>query len=287
MSQSDTSDYQLRRISVGVRPTDRFPIPNSDGYSVYGSLLGVLDDVDEAVSNRVHDSQLGSLHSSGLQGSFAGSDRPYHKTARPDETYELTLGIVDPNDQAIFQALVNALVIENEYLELSHGTLRVETVESENTTHAELLDRAGDCANPEVTIDFRTATCIKDGGEVTTMFPAREKVFLSLLKKWNWTAPDDLELDLGRDELLENVIEKPDARTYNTHSVLVNRATNQDGENRNIFRQGFTGKCTYGFKDASEAVVNAVVALALFGEFSGVGSAVARGCGSVGVTVDA
>jgi len=69
--------------------------------------------------------------------------------------------------------------------------------------------------------------------------------------------------------------------------VLVNRVRNEDGENRNIFAQGFTGTCGYGFKGASEAVRNAVVALALFGEYSGVGSAVARGCGSVGVELKA
>jgi len=56
---------------------------------------------------------------------------------------------------------------------------------------------------------------------------------------------------------------------------------NADGENRNLFRQGFTGTCGYAFKDASESVANAVVALALFGECSGVGSAVARGCGNM------
>ncbi len=285
MSQSVSKKCQLRRITVGVRPEGRFPVPNSDGYSVYGSLLGVLDDVDEAVSQRVHDSSLGSLHSSGLQGAFGGSDRPYHKTVRPDETYELTLGVVDPNDRAIFQALVEALVLENERLELSHGSLHVETVESENATHAELLDRAGESEDPEVTVEFRTATCIKDGGEVTTMFPHRVPVFQSLLGKWNRTAPEDLELDLSREEIERNVVEKPDARTYDTHSVLVNRVENEDGENRNIFRQGFTGECSYAFKDASEAVENAVVALALFGEFSGVGSAVARGCGNVGVSM--
>jgi CRISPR/Cas system endoribonuclease Cas6 (RAMP superfamily) len=83
------------------------------------------------------------------------------------------------------------------------------------------------------------------------------------------------------------VIEKPDAGSYRTHSVLVNRVTNEEGETRNLFRQGFTGECGYAFKDASEAVKNAVTTLALFGEYSGVGSAVARGCGAVGVEVDA
>ena len=118
------------------------------------------------------------------------------------------------------------------------------------------------------------------------MFPHRGAVFTSLLGKWNRSAPEELALDLSREEIEGNVIEKPDPRTYDTHSVLVNRVENEDGETRNLFRQGFTGECAYEFKDASESVKNAVTALGLFAEYSGVGSAVARGCGSVATKLD-
>lgn len=293
MAQSDASDagaaveedHRLRRITATLRADESFPVPASDGYSVYGALLGVLDDVDPDVSARVHDSPLGSLHSSGLVGSFGGSDRAHHKTVRAGEPYELTLGIVDPADAEIFQALVSGLVLEGDALELSHGTLRVETFESENASHEELLDRAGKFDNPTVELAFRTPACIEEAGEVTTMFPHRWTVFRSLLGKWNHACPEELELELDRETVLAQVIEKPDARSYGTHSVLVNRVTNEDGENRNLFRQGYTGSCGYAFKGSSEAVRNAVVALALFGEYSGVGSAVARGCGSLEVTL--
>jgi CRISPR-associated endoribonuclease Cas6 len=253
---------------------------------VYSALLAVLSDVDEAVGASVHDSPLGSLHSSGLLGTFGSSDRPHHKMLLPEETYELSLGIVHPNDSAVFQALVNALVLENERIELSHGELRVEEFKSGNATHRELLERADQVEDPELTMSFETATCIEEAGEVTAMYPTRQAVFNSLLGKWNRSAPEDLELDLTREEIEANVIEKPDDRSYRTHSVLVNRVTNDDGENRNLFRQGFTGECTYAFKHASESVENAVTALALFAEYSGVGSAVARGCGSVEVSVE-
>jgi len=113
------------------------------------------------------------------------------------------------------------------------------------------------------------------------MFPHRWPVFNSLLGKWNRTAPEELSFEIGRETVLGSVIEKPDATQYGTHSVLVNRVENEDGETRNLFRQGFTGECAYAFKDASEAVRNAVTSVALFGEYSGVGSAVARGCGDI------
>lgn len=286
MAQHAPPAAQVRRITLTVRPQSRFPVPDSDGYSVYSALLSVLDAIDEDVSAHVHDSPLGSLHSSGLRGGFGQSERPHHKTVRPDEEYHLTLGIVDPADAEIFQALVSALVLEDETLALTNGPLRVETFESENTTHEALLERAAGQDALPIEMDFRTPTCIEEAGDATTMVPHRWTVFNSLLGKWNRSCPDELALGLARKEVLRHVIAKPDFRTLDSHSVLVNRVENEADENRNIFRQGFTGCCTYAFKDASASVVNAVTALALFGGYSGIGSAVSRGCGTVAVEVN-
>jgi hypothetical protein len=221
-----------------------------------------------------------------LQGVFGGSDRPHHKSLRADEEYELTLGIVDPADAEIFQALVSALVLEDDPFELTNGSLRVESFESENATHRELLERAAELDDPAIEMAFRTATCIEEVDGVTTAFPYRWSVFNSLVGKWVRSCPDDLELELDREAVLASVIEKPEVRSMNTHSVLVNRVENENGQTRNLFRQGFTGECTYEFKNASESLENAVTALALFGEFSGVGSAVARGCGMMEVELE-
>lgn len=281
MGQATEAVSHLREVGCTLRADERFPVPVSDGYSVYGALLGVLDEVDADVSASVHDSPMGSLHSSGLVGNFGSGDRAHHKTVLPGEEYHLSLGIVHPDDTEVFQALVNALVLEGETIELSHGELRVERFESENTTHAELLDRASAYDNPMIEMDFQTSTCIEEAGDVTTMMPYRWAVFNSLLGKWNRSCPENLELELDRETVLESVIEKPDPRSFDTHSVLVNRVANENGENRNIFRQGFTGRCEYAFKGASESTMNAITALALFGEYSGVGSAVARGCGAL------
>jgi CRISPR-associated endoribonuclease Cas6 len=252
---------------------------------VYSALLGELADVDETVSEHIHDSPLGSLRSSGLLGRFGGSDRSHHKALLPTETYRLSLGVVDPADAEIFQALVNAVVLEGDALTLTNGRLQVESFESENVTHGGLLDEADGLDSPSLRVRFETPTCIEEAGSVTTMFPHRASVFASLLGKWNRSAPEKLTMDLSRTEIESSVIEKPDPTAYDTHSVLVNRVQNEDGETRNIFRQGFTGECTYAFKGASESVENAVTALALFGEYSGVGSAVARGCGDVEVEI--
>jgi CRISPR-associated endoribonuclease Cas6 len=276
---------KMRQVRAELSPASRFPVPQSDGYSVYSALLSALSAVDEEVGSSVHDSSLGSLHSSGLLGHFGESDRAHHKTLLPNSTYELSLGIVHPDDATVFQTLVNALVLEGETIELSHGELRVEQFESENATHRELLERADEYTDPTIAMQFETPTCIEEADGVTTMFPHRGAVFRSLLGKWNRSAPAELEIDLTREKLKSNVIEKPNDRSYKTHSVLVNRVVNEDGENRNLFKQGFSGECSYAFKSASESVENAVTALALFGEYSGVGSAVARGCGSISLEV--
>lgn len=282
-TESDTR--RLRHIDISLVPESRFPVPQSDGYSLYGALLDRLAAVDETTSTRVHDAPLGGLRVSALRGTFGESDQRHHKTVLPDQTYQLSLGVIDPADAEVFQALVQALVLDGDQLGLTNGTLRVHEFESTNTTHADLLERASEQQNPTIEMQFRSPTCIEEADGVTTMFPHRVPVFNSLLGKWNKTAPEELQFDIDRDTIAGSVIEKPNARAYRTHSVLVNRVTNDDGENRNIFRQGFSGECDYAFKDASSSVQNAVTALALFAEFSGIGSAVSRGCGDVTVEV--
>jgi CRISPR-associated endoribonuclease Cas6 len=239
--------------------------------------------VDESVSARIHDAPLGNLHNSGLRGVFGHSDRDHHKSVRPDQTYTLSLGVVDSEDEDVFQALVQAFVLDGDTIELTDGTLQVETFESHQTSHDDLRRGANELDNPTLTLSFETPTCIEEAGAVTTMFPHRASVFRSLVGKWNQTVEDEYAFDLDRETIEANVIEKPDATSYDTHSVLVNRVSDSNANPRPIFRQGFTGECSYAFKNASESVENAVTTLALFAEYAGVGSAVARGCGHVEV----
>jgi len=285
METQSKADSRLRRIELSLRADQRFAVPLSDGYSVYSALLALLQSSDEATSARVHDSDIGGLHNSGLRGPFGNADRSHHKLVKPNTEYSLSLGITDPQDQAIFEALVSSLVLADESLELTHGTLHLDSFESENAGHEELLSQASTFDDPSIEMTFQTSTCIEEAGSVTTMFPTRTAVFSSLLGKWNNSAPETLELDVDRETLASSVIEKPDARSYQTHSVLVNRVGDSDGNPQPIFKQGFSGSCTYEFKNASDSVQNAVTTLALFAEYSGVGSAVARGCGNISVEV--
>ncbi|ODR80893.1 CRISPR-associated protein Cas6 [Haladaptatus sp. W1] len=278
----------MRQITLTLEPDDSFVIPSADGYQVYGALLGALDDVASNVSERIHDTQLGSLHNSGLLGSFRGCDRKFHKRVDPSESYRLALGVTDPADQSVFEALADAFVFSGDSLGLAEGSLQVRDFASSNTTHEEILEEAAATVAEradtfDIEMQFRTPTCIEEADEITTMFPHRGSVFRSLLRRWNRTLPTELadhcQLGMTRTDFESNLIEKPDARTYETHSVLVNRG--EDGSP--ILAQGFTGTCIYRFKNASEAIRTAVTALAEFSEYAGVGSSVARGCGTVEV----
>ncbi|SEM00446.1 CRISPR system precrRNA processing endoribonuclease RAMP protein Cas6 [Haloferax larsenii] len=280
----------MRHVELTLEPAESFVVPDATGYQVYGALLSALDDVDSDVSTRLHDSQLGSLHNSGLLGSFRRCDRQFHKRVDPAESYRLALGVTDPADQDVFEALADAFVFSGESLGLNGGTLRIRDFASKNTTHEELLEQAAAtvAARPdtfEIEMQFRTLTCITEAGEITTMFPHRGSVFRSLLRRWNRSLPTEsaarCELGMTRADFESNLIEKPNARSYDTGSMLVNRG--EDGSP--ILAQGFTGTCTYKFKGASEAVRTAVTALAEFSTFAGVGSAVSRGCGTVEVQV--
>lgn len=280
----------MRRVDLTLETEEAFPVPTANGYQIYGAILSALDDVDGDVSTRVHDSPIGSLTNSGLLGRFDGSHRDHHKRVIPDETYDLRLGVADPRDQEVFQALADAFVFSGDTLELADGDFRVRDFASANTNHEELLTTASrivDRAHTafEIEVNFETPTCIKENSTITNMFPVRQHVFASILRKWNETIPDErgdeLELAMTREDFGTNLIEKPNAHTYETHSILVNRG--EDGGP--ILRQGFTADCTYKFKDASEAIRTAVTALALFGEYAGVGGFVSRGCGTISVEV--
>lgn len=280
----------MRKIELTLRPQGSFPVPSSNGYQVYGALLSALGESSPNVSTRLHDSPVGSLHNSGLFGSFDGSGRDHHKRVRNDEEYRLDLGVTDPQDQEVFETLANAFVFGGDQLELADGTFTVGDFASTNANHEDLLSDAAALvedlpADFEIEMEFRTPVCIREANEITTMFPHRGSVFRSLLRRWNKTVPERRterdQLALTREDFEGNLIEKPDERSYDTDIVMVNRG--EDG--RPILRQGFLGRCTYKFKDASPAVRTATTALASFAEYGGVGGFVARGCGSVNVGV--
>jgi hypothetical protein len=279
----------MQQMLLTVRPTTDFEIPHSDGYRLYSALLAIMRSSDPATSQHVHDSEMSSIAVSRLQGRFGRSDRHGHKIVRAGERYQFHIGITDSREVEIFQSLIQPLILEGMDINLDAGSLRIEEVESNMLTFEELMTKVRGYNVPSIEFTFFSPACIQyRNSGVTEMFPHRIGVFTSLLSKWNQVAPPELKMDVARDELGRFIVEKPDTKTYDTHSVMVNTVfDNVKGHPRPIFRQGFTGRCTYLFvRDVPRDVRNAGVALAIFAEYSGIGSSVSRGCGWVRVRIE-
>ncbi|PXF57953.1 MAG: CRISPR-associated protein Cas6 [Candidatus Methanogaster sp.] len=280
-----TSIIAMQQMMLTVRPTIDFEVPNSTGYQLYSALLAVMRSSNPGASGRVHDSEIGAIAVSGLSGTFGrAAKRPVNKMLYSRRTYQFHIGITDPDEIEVFQSLIQPLILEGMDINLEAGALRIEEVTSSTLTFEELMVAVSRYDGEVVEFVFMSPACIQYGNSsVTEMFPHRTAVFNSLLSKWNHACPEELKMNVERDEFARYLAEKPDAKSYDTHSVMVNTAyDSKRGHSRPIFRQGFTGRCAYRFvRDAPQDVRNAVVALAMFAEYSGVGSSVGRGCGWV------
>ncbi len=277
---------RMELISLVLRPKAMLELPSSEGYQLYSALLNVMRRYNENAAKHTHDSPISSISISTLDGIFRRSQKPKHKIADPANTYEFTIGITDPKESEIFSAIIQPLVLREQDLMLDNGALTVEKSTSISTSFDKLVDSSRDYEKPFIEFYFRSPTCIKyRNSDVIEMFPHREAVFTSLAAKWNTVCPEGMKLSLERDEVARYVMERP--LSYETHSIMANTFMDiKKGHPRPKLMQGFQGCCRYMFtKDAPKDIRNAILMLSKFAEYSGVGSAVARGCGAVKVTV--
>lgn len=281
--------------------TGRFDVPYSTGYQTYGGLLSLISESDASLAEDLHDAPFASFTNSGLLGSFDWDvDREYHKGVKPNASYELRLGITHPDDEAVFNAISKALIIDNEPLTLAHGSFRVASVETRSETHETLLEQAAaDVADGAtgVSITFETTTACQRYDDVWEAQPERTHLFTSLADRWNATAPEADELALDAETVGSELFTRPELGTHNTRSIVVHRRepgsntddatepVSADGGNHVNEVQGFLGEWHYQFKHASEATKTAIIALARFAEFAGIGHHTARGAGTVSVEV--
>lgn len=281
-----------QKITLKFKPKTKFEIPASNGYQIYSALLARIKSDNEEISKHVHDSPIGSVSISGLNGRFQKGERPNYRTIIPENSYETRIGIIDPKESDIFKSLISQLIFsiseEDIAIELDGGDLEVVECQSEDESYEEILKKVAELDNKNISINmkFKTPTCIQyKNSKSYEMFPHRAAVFNSLLSKWNSVCPDKLKMDLQMDEVSRYVLEIPDSRSYQTHNVMVNTIFDKNkGHFRPIFALGFVGRCSYRFsKDTPKDVRNAILILSLFAEYSGVGSAVSRGCGCVDV----
>ncbi|MDD4163497.1 MAG: CRISPR system precrRNA processing endoribonuclease RAMP protein Cas6 [Methanothrix sp.] len=279
-----------QKITMITRPLAGFEIPSSEGYQLHSAILRVIREGSEAAAARLHDlptdPSMNSLSLCPLQGKFKHSHYPRRKELDPTERYGLAVGITDQGEEKIFRAVIAPLVSREKNLRLKMGELRVEELASNCASFEELLVSAGDLREPCIDFEFKSPTCIPyRNSKVFEMFPHREAVFHSLLSKWNFVCPEELKMNIERDEMRRFVVEKPLA--YDIQSAVISTVFNREsGQSRPIMRQGFVGSCRYTFtRDTPKGVLKGIAALARFAEYSGVGSSVGHGCGAVAVKV--
>lgn len=278
-----------QKITMSLRPECVFNLPISESYQIYSALLAVMEKSDPTAASKTHDSLISSISLGRLEGQFGRSlnQRSRHKSVNPEERYRLAVGIIDPEEAEIFKSIIQSLIMQERNLILENGGMRVEELASTSAKFEDLLRDSAGLKEPCIDIQFRSPTCIQyKNTKIYEMFPHREAVFYSLLSKWNSVCPEEIRMSMERDDMARFMIEKPLA--YETHSVVVNTVYDRiKGHPRPIMKQGFTGRCQYTFaKSAPEGFRNGIVALARFAEYSGVGSAVARGCGAVKANVE-
>jgi len=281
-----------QKVVLKLRSKTEIEIPASNGYQIYSALLAKIKSGNEDISKYIHDSSIGSVSTSGLSGRFRKSERPNYRIITPENLYETCIGIIDPKESEIFQTLISQVLfsisVESLAIELDGGSLEVVECTSEEESFNQILRKVAELVSRNISINFKfkTPTCIQfKNSKSYEMFPHRTAVFNSLLSKWNSVCPSELKMGLERDEISRYILEKPDASSYQTHNVMVNTIFDKNkGHYRPIFNPGFTGKCTYMFsKDAPQDIRNAILILSIFAEYSGIGSAVSRGCGCVDV----
>ena len=250
-----------QKIALILRPETGFEVPSSEGYQLYSALLGVMREADEAAASHTHDSPISSISLGPLEGKFLRSKRLHHKAVDPAERYGLTIGITDPKEVEIFRAIIQPLILKERNLSLEKGELRVEEVASSTASFEDMIKSAGEVHRPCLDFEFKSPACIQyRNSKVYEMFPHREAVFHSLLSKWNSVSPEELKMNIERDDMARYMVEKPLA--YETHSVVVNTVFDKvKGHPRPIMRQGFVGRCQYTFtRDAPEGMRNGIVA---------------------------
>ncbi|WP_265581085.1 CRISPR system precrRNA processing endoribonuclease RAMP protein Cas6 [Methanofollis aquaemaris] len=278
----------MRQISITVRPENGFEVPHNDGYQVYSSILSCIQNTDENTSRHIHETPLHSISVSGLLGHFSGGRRPGHKYLSPNVSYEIRIGISDPQEEEIYESLILSLFLPDTKVSLDQGSLLVEKVKKRSLTYPDMIAEVTKYKRPVMAFKFLTPTCIQfRNSKVTEMFPHRVAVFHSLLSKWNQVCPEEMRMGIDLDDFGRYLIEKPEPESYQTYSVLVNTVHDAKRDHpRPIFKQGFVCECNYLVTpNAPITFKNAVTLLSLFAPFSGVGSSVARGCGQVSTMI--
>ena len=255
-------------------------VPNGDGYYLRTALID-----GAGVS-------LPTLTTSMLcDGPFRAGDEPHTKKLLGEEEYALYCAVQTPSEVEALDALFDAYQTGRKSLTIEGVSFTLADVDKHQTTLGDLQQRAASLAEdtPNIRLWFKTPTCVlHPNSSVTEMFPHRTSVFSDLASKWNAAQVTDdnaapIEFEDG--ELGQFIYEKPWADTYRTFSVLTRIQARDARPDKKFFRQGYSTTCQYEFRNAPDDLMTAVITLALYAEYAGVGTDTGYGCGTTNTEI--
>lgn len=268
----------INSVEITCRPESNCLIPHSTGHLLYSAVLKSIDQTNPELSQDIHSTDQAQVHVTPLNGEFDPKDSN-RKRVFEDSDYNFFINLIDTQG---FQELFNDLVLSGRDIQLAGEEFQVQAMETEEIEWRDLMEKK---TPQNIKLHFMSPTSIqyKSSG-ITEMFPHREAVFKALEDSWNRNAPNQMSMNIDREDLKQKVTETPERDAngepkYRTHSTVVTRK--QQGQNRRQIKAfGFTGTVNYGFKDADNKLAKKLGILARYAKYAGLGSHTARGLGN-------
>ena len=264
-----------------VQPTSQTTLPKTMGRAVWACALGLIGAQQPDMAAVLHDStDLKPVATSPLQGPVTVEG--HRVRLHPGETYWFRVSSVAP---PLSHILADIEAQPPRTLELDRQRFDVIMVSSDPSGHAWARRQSYDDlynavwqepegAAPLVSLDFVSPTAFLSQGR-TVLWPEPDRVFGSLLQRWQAYAPALLP-----DDLEDAIAACIDVEAYELRTRSQQYAK---GASRQVwYQKGFVGTCRYrGRRDTPEPVLRLLNLLARYALFAGVGSRTTVGMGQV------
>ncbi|ODN29680.1 CRISPR-associated endoribonuclease Cas6 [Fervidobacterium thailandense] len=257
----------LYSVVLTLQAINSGQITSFAGQKIHGWLFSLLKKADADLAPALHASVPNKAFT---VSSFLGQKLNYPLEIKEGELYKIRLTFL--NDYVfqavsgeIYELLARAIPIQLEKMQfvINKLTLDPEDPWSGFITEEELLENTEE--NKEISLKFYTPTCFRIG-DLHLREPEPEKVFTSLLYKWNTHCSTKFDENL-KDKFKEIVILESD--------VIQKRV-----QFSHFYIQGFVGTVKYQLPEIPSLIKTANV-LAKFAFYSGVGYKTTMGLGQV------
>ena len=266
-------DTHVRSILLAFQPSTDTVVPITIGQQVHGLFLSLIKQCDADLNVRLHNGPSPRPYT--LSSLLGGKRQGNHIILQHNVPYFLRLTLLDTGE--IWKCLTTSLVgaqplvgyLGSAEVRLTRivSTLLPCTLNWAVSTDWQTL--AMHPSQRSVTFHFISPTAFSLGQRHFELFPYPRHVWTSLLRTWNAYAPEHLHMDEKRvrqacaDQGVK--VTQGDLQTHVVHFP-------------NFVQKGFTGTCTYSFKDED---VSELAILAAFAPYAGVGYKTTMGMGQV------